>query len=1244
MFRISVAALVLLSAVSLAAANGPRLLESTDSEILIELATDDYSLEEVSFGGESFVRVTAPGLSRTTEEGLPSLPMETVLVGVPFGSRLSLDVVTLESENLGAVRAEPVPRERILWDESVEMATPVSEFFLDEEFYRSGGAYPPRVAELSEQSTLRHQRVVRVVFHPFQYSPGSGALTVHRRIGVRISFQSEGRSENLTRAVAIEPEWDRTYTRTIINHEQAAAWRMRPRPRHLDSRADRARDEEHYRVLTLEPGIHRLDFAELEAEGLAGSIPTAEVALYQRSFDDALPDPFVETPVPLTIVDADENGYFDSADYVLFQAQSFEQQRMPIGYEDRYGNENAYWFTQSADLALRMVTRPGWLDEPGLVAPSSFRDTVRFEEDVYLHKTPDDDYLDLYHWTDYQENGDNYALPFEIHDIDAAGEIRMRARYQGIALGTHNIDFEIENSLGSNAFGEYTFYGISESMNEDFYLSGSIPASYFVDGANVLRAIGAFGRSGANLDWFEFRYDRDFASVDGRLQFTNAGETGLSEFSVGGIASDNLRLFDTTGPFGTAELSLDAAMLTGPAGDHTLTFQDEVSGFTRYEVVEHGSYLRVVDIELRADANLRSAEGDLIVISYDDFAAGVEPLLTHREAEGWIVSRALASEVYDEFGSGLKSLEAIKDYLDYAFDEWSRTPQFVLLVGDGSSDTKGLSDSSEPDFIPTLLGHGGGDYPYMTASDLWFVRAEDGDELPRMFIGRLPVEGSSQLNTVVSKILAYEDYSAADEWRNNAYFIADDQWKYATFGGAYFWDLNERDFHDVCVGIADTTVAASPAGIDTTIFSLSRYTTPFHESNGVSPGSQPSEYFFDVYWFVDAEVTPVLISELNDGAALVNFQGHGSRTQMTHEVLLQAPYSPELNDINDLDNEGKPFIFMGFSCNLAQFHHPNEGLSTNVESIVEQMLFLPSGRGAVAGFACSGAAYRTENLFFNEDIFNAFFATPTPAGPPEDYFWPRWTLGSIFGEGIVRFLGSGGSDLRIRNYVLLGDPLMHVEMSPPAIQVTMDGVPLVSGEYLEASDGQVVTLVADIIDEVEVDPASIVVEDTGATPVVVPPEEYTIAAVGDTLGELGRWYRLTYQTEIRGGFPYDIRISATDANGRTATFVAHVAEGDRILIRDVANHPNPFASTTRIIYLLNQSGADVDISIYTVGGRLIRRIEGASNDLNYNEVVWDGVDQDGDTVANGLYLYVIEAKGDDGTSATSPVGRMVKAK
>jgi len=1229
----AVVALVVLAA-PVASANVARVLDSEDDEIIIELATDDYSLEDVAVGGESFVRVRAPRYSLLREEGRPLLPQKAVLVGVPFGARLSFEVVAVESENLGRVRVEPAPHEEIVLYE--EVSTPIQRFAIDEEFYSRGGTFPGAVAELGEQGALRYQRVARVVLNPFQYSPASGTLTLHTRIAVRVSVEESRRQSGLTDAVRVEPEWERVYERSVLNHEQAARWRARPEPKRGVSGPRYGEPNEAYKLMTTDSGMHRIDFSELASEGLGSSTPVDDVAVFQRSFDAEEPDPFIETPLAIDVVDVDGNDYFDGDDYVLFFARSFEEQHMEVGYEDRYGTENAYWFAEDGDLAVRMSTRDGWLDEPGLTPPVSFRDTVRFEEDVYFYPQPDYDDLDLYHWSRYQDSSDNYQYPFALYDVHEFSDTRMRSRYQGMTSGWHYLDFRISyGDTADNYVGQFAFSGISQDMDEDIYVSGPIANWFFTDGDHEMRAVGSRG-SGANMDWFRFEYDREFTARERRLGFTNAGQTGESEFEVDGFSTDGMRLFDTTDPFSTSELELGPENVSGGGGDYTLAFQDDVSGFTRYEAVEPGGYRSVTSVERRQPADLWSTEADLIVVAHENFESGVEPLLAHRESEGWMVARAAVGDVYDEFGGGLKSLEALKGYFTYAFENWDRAPQFVMLVGDATDDPRNVDEDSQPDFIPTVLGHGSASYPQMTASDQWFVSSDEGPfYFPNMFIGRLSVGNGSELDNLVEKILTYEDYSPGEEWRNTISFFGDDQWNYGTFGGNYRWDWGESEFTTVNLNLSEM-VAASPAGIDTSLYMLRRYTTPFHESNGVQPGDQmPFDYFaFEVYPFVREQLTPALTELWSEGALLVNFQGHGNREQMTHEQIFQARRAPQ-NDMYLLVNEGKPFIFTGFSCHLAQFHYHGEGITNGQESIVEQMLFLPSGRGAVAGFACAGAAYLSHNSDYNTEIFEAFFDSETPTGDPADFFWPRWTLGSILGQGTVDYITAAGNSTPARTYVLLGDPLLHFETSPPTMQVTVDGEPLLSGEFLEASDG-LVTFVADIIDEVEIDPASIVVTDRGG---VVDDEFYTVEAVTDTLAEIGRWYRLTYDTTIVDE-TYDITFSATDMNGQTTTFVVHVVGREAITLDQVINHPNPFSDRTKIIYMLNQSDAEVSIDIYTVGGRLIKTIDDAPGDLNYNEVEWDGVDDDGDLVANGLYLYVVEAKGEDGSTATSDVGRM----
>ena len=73
------------------------------------------------------------------------------------------------------------------------------------------------------------------------------------------------------------------------------------------------------------------------------------------------------------------------------------------------------------------------------------------------------------------------------------------------------------------------------------------------------------------------------------------------------------------------------------------------------------------------------------------------------------------------------------------------------------------------------------------------------------------------------------------------------------------------------------------------------------------------------------------------------------------------------------------------------------------------------------------------------------------------------------------------------------------------------------------------------------------------------------------------------------------------------------------------NYPNPFSSDTYFTFKLTQIPDQLKIRIFTVAGRLIKQFTLNPYNLNYgfNRIYWDGRDQDGDLVANGVYLYKV---------------------
>ncbi|MDI6808353.1 MAG: type IX secretion system sortase PorU [Candidatus Eisenbacteria bacterium] len=92
-------------------------------------------------------------------------------------------------------------------------------------------------------------------------------------------------------------------------------------------------------------------------------------------------------------------------------------------------------------------------------------------------------------------------------------------------------------------------------------------------------------------------------------------------------------------------------------------------------------------------------------------------------------------------------------------------------------------------------------------------------------------------------------------------------------------------------------------------------------------------------------------------------------------------------------------------------------------------------------------------------------------------------------------------------------------------------------------------------------------------------------------------------------------------------------------IKTVFNFPNPFSEWTDISFELTQP-SEVTIKIFTVSGRQLRILKTAG-EIGQNNVRWDGLDETGIRVANGLYIYKISAKGTASGKTATSVGRAV---
>lgn len=133
--------------------------------------------------------------------------------------------------------------------------------------------------------------------------------------------------------------------------------------------------------------------------------------------------------------------------------------------------------------------------------------------------------------------------------------------------------------------------------------------------------------------------------------------------------------------------------------------------------------------------------------------------------------------------------------------------------------------------------------------------------------------------------------------------------------------------------------------------------------------------------------------------------------------------------------------------------------------------------------------------------------------------------------------------------------------------------------------------------------------------------------------------QVRYQmTDIPEG-EHTLTLKAWDVhnNSNTASFNFLVAENSSIALQHVLNYPNPFTTSTEFMFEHNQACAmlDVRIQIFTVGGKLVKSIEQQvhQNGFRVNGIMWDGLDDFGDRIGKGVYVYKVELRNETGEKA-----------
>jgi hypothetical protein len=939
----------------------PEVIESDENGLAMTWTPPGYAVTAVQAEANRYSRVEIPGLalSESAMPGYPQLPFYSTLVGLPptGGARLRVvrvdrEVVSLPFPPLPAPAPQPVRHLDDTPDGAVSIAGDAPSARLpDAAVYASDSFYPAEVGHLGPAQSVRDRRVAALAIYPLRVNSLTRQLEVIRYIHLEVIFDqpapgllaAQSRPDALTQALAS----------TLIN-PKAAGWPSAPVLARSPDVLSPTSAAGLTKVIVQEPGLYALTYADLLAAGLP--VATLDPRTLRLSHGPAREEVAIW-------VEGEADGAFDESDRLLFYAAPAFS---------RFSDEDVYLLEYGGVDGLRMQSRPAGTRPPaaGTAWRSALAETNRSYDPYYAGRDGDHWYWDELRQPDRRSAGYSIQLGTP---LTAGPDARLNLWLQAYtALDQVNPDHRVAVAVNGTPVGEISWDG-AQAVAATF----NIPASCLRAGPNQV-TLSLPGLPGADvegvwLDAMSMTYAGSQPESSGQFLFRS--EAPAKSYTLPGWASDELAVYDVTDT--TAPRRIDAYDLIRSGAMVTLTLWDVDQTPADYLVVPNGQAKVPLALERAAMLEDPANGADIILIAHPTFAAAAATLAAHRAAEGFRVVTVDVQAIYDTYAGGRLTPEAIKAFLQHAYDTWARpAPLYVVLIGDGTYDFKDYSGYHPATFIPPYLADVD---PWWgeTAADNRFVTLSGDDLLPDMLIGRLSVTNPVEAQTVVDKIIHYETSPWPGRWNTHHLLVSD-----KSDGTNDFHSASDQAYAalvDPLVGDRYYYAEDNPSGAD--------------------------------YVYTDADrLRAAFLQQFNAGAGLITFYGHSSWHQWSVDGLLRWHKDPALNDVARLQNGYRLPVVLEMTCFTAFFHHPS--YPTLDESLVRQ-----AGGGAVATWGSTGLG-----VAGGHDLLHAGFTRAVMQGG-------RLRLGAAALAGKLE-LYAGGFHLELLDtFTLLGDPALMLDVS-----------------------------------------------------------------------------------------------------------------------------------------------------------------------------------------------------------------------
>jgi len=743
-----------------------------------------------------------------------------------------------------------------------------------------------------------------------------------------------------------------------------------------------------YKLKVSENGIYQVTHDDLVSYGIdPGSIDPTHIRIYGNA-GGMLPEKnslfrYDDLQENSIFVQGENDGSFDAEDYILFYGMSPHTWYTALGFflqqVHYYDDFNYYYLTTSLGAGQRI--------EMEAQATGNISSTITAFNDYKIVEDESHSLIESGKTWYGDEFGETNSRLYQFHFPNIVPEEEVAIK-TSVANRTYINDKMV---IGVN--GEYTdsVTLTSISVNTTKFAQKKKKTNYYTNlGPEINVQLDYLQAEPGSRMWLNFINVNVISKLrldEGQLQFRELScivEGGITNFIVENTDSDT-RIWDVTNPIVPLEMELTI-------NDNETSFivsTDSLREFVAFDgsVFKSAEFVsEVVNQDLHG-----SGPFDLIIVTHLLFWSQAEQLAQlHQELDGFKVLIVTPETIYNEFSSGKQDPTAIRDLLKMYYDKFEgEEPRYLLLLGDGSFDAKDRIEHNT-NFIPTFQTWESWISATSYVVDDYFGLLDDdeGDDASGYLdvgIGRLPVQTAEEAQQMVDKILRYlaPEEPQFGKWRTKVCMIADDE---------------DGNLH-----LEQADSLASGTGYVTPLYNQNKiYLDAFPQLKTPSGDKYP-------------DVTERINQQVDEGALIINYIGHGGTGGWAHERILQQ------NDMLNWENTYKLPMFITATCEFSRFDEPD------IVSGGELVILNPIG-GGIALFTTTRLAYSQSNFRLNQRLYARAFTAVDGEMP---------YLGDLIRES------KPPGQLTTRNFVLLGDPALKLSYPKYNIKtLSINGVQL----------------------------------------------------------------------------------------------------------------------------------------------------------------------------------------------------------